>query len=779
MSMTTLPALRPGEDALAPYAYGGGGFERPATPGPTPGAKLREIGRMLLRRKRAIILCLFGLNGLAFLVINHLQPSYTAEASVIIGQRQEQVVDLKAVISGLGGESDVIESEVQLLRSRRIASGVVEQLNLVENVEFNPALKGPGLVRRWRDAIDDATAPLRHRLGSLLGLSHALTPAELPAGPLGDAQPVDPLAAPTDAFLRHLSVTPKGRSRVITVSFDSASPRLSEQAANAVADAYIDDQLKSKLDATEHAHRWLSDRVAELREQVINADQEVETYRRKIGATQGRVAPLLAEQISALSEKLVQAQVDEAMASSRLQAAGAVGALPEVQASAVVQGLRAQQSAMIAEEVQLARNFGAEYPKLKALRGSIAELSGRIRAESGTVATSLRANAQAAADRVVLLNAQLAQLRVKDNTGSQGEVELHMLQHEADADRALYDRLLARAKETNVESGLQQADAQVISHAEAPTMPSFPNPALMLPIFFVASLIVTGLVVLALENLDQGFSHLDQVEETLGVAALGVVPFQKRRGLRGRVGARLGAGLGGRAGQDADPLLLDGRNSVFSEAMRSLHTSLMLSGAERPPKVVLVSSSLPGEGKSSTVLALARLMANCGKRVAVIDCDLRRPRLHAAFGVARTPGLLDCLAGGTPIAEVLQRDKHSPAYLVPAGTPSRISPDLFSSIAMRNLVMGMADQFDLVLLDSGPMLAVSDTRNLCRLADKTVLLVQWQQTRRSAVLSTLRQIVDAGGNLAGVLLSMVDLQRYAQYGDTGFYQRRINLYLTE
>ena len=257
---------------------------------------------------------------------------------------------------------------------------------------------------------------------------------------------------------------------------------------------------------------------------------------------------------------------------------------------------------------------------------------------------------------------------------------------------------------------------------------------------------------------------LEQLEEVLGVGSLGLVPEIK-------------SGFGGR--QTPGNYVLDRPQSAFGEAIRSLHTSLMLSDVERPPKVILVASALPGEGKSSVVLSLARMMASCGKRVAVIDCDLRRPDLHRAFRTSESPGLTDCLLGQASVFEVLRLDTLSPAYLVPAGSHVHTSPDLLGSDAMRSLVATLAERFDLVLLDSAPVLAVSDTRNLCRLADKTVFVVRWQSTRRFAAKPALRQVVEAGGDLAGVLLSMVDLNGYARHSATGFHQRQISYYFND
>lgn len=730
-----------------------------------PNAKLREILRAFRRRARMIVFTLLALNAIAFVTLTAVKPRYTAEATVLIGPRQEQVLDLKSVLAGLGADTEAIESEVQMLRSRKVAQAVVQQLQLASNPEFVAPNYGPGPLTMVKEFARTSW----NRLVS--GFAPSLRLPER----TGRAEPDrvrDPVTLATETFLRRASVTARGHSRVVAVTFDSADPELAAAAANGIVDTYIADQLRAKRDATASAHRWLEDRVAEMREQVINADQQVAAYRRKAAITQGRTGTLLSEQISTLGEQVVQARVAGANASARLKALEAgtrPDSLPEVQASPTIQALRAQEGTLHAQIATVSGIYGEGHPKVTAARAAASAVAGRIAAETSKIVAALQDEARTARAREASMSNSLLALRQEVDVGTESEVELHALQHEAEANRALYDRLLARSRETHVEGGLQKPDAQVISKADAPELPSFPNPVIILPIFFLASCIATVLLVFAVEAMDSGFMTLEQVEATTGVAALGVLP-------RIRSARRMTAFLwSGRHGSS-------GAGSAYSEAVRSLHTSLMLAnraaGSDRP-KVVLVASALPGEGRSTVVLSLARLMASCGTRVVVVDCDLRRPDLHRACGVASGPGLTDCLVGGTPVHDVLQGDRSSPAYVVAAGTKGATAPDLFASDAMRGLIASLSDRFDLVLLDSSPVLAVSETRNLCRLADTTMFVVRWSDTRRVAAVAGLRKMLEVGGRFAGVVLSNVDLKRYAQYSSTGAYQRRIGLYLSE
>jgi len=729
-----------------------------------PAAKLRKLFQAFLRRRWLIVSMLVALNTVSFLAVQHIKPRYTAEASLIIGSRQAQVLDLKAVLAGLSGDVEAIESEVQLLRSRKVVRQVVLQDKLDQNPEFNPPPPQPGVLSVARDRV----VALATNLWTRYAPRSLQSPAS-EAAPLASPEPSrtrDPIAITIDNVLRRTSISPKGHSRVVTVSFEAGDPVLAANVANDLINTYIADQLAVKREATASAHKWLEDRVAEMREQVINADHAVAAYRQRAGITRSRTGNLLSEQISTVGEQLMQARSARAAAEARVQAAQGgqrVDSMTEATTSPTVQALRGQEATMSAQVAELSRTYGPGHPKLIAARAALSAIGGQIRAELGKTGVSLQQELRAAQARETALAASLGSLRRDADSGGENEVELRALEHEAEANRALYDRLLTRARETNVEGGLQQPDAQIVSMADPPERPSFPNPMVILPIFFVASVIATVLVVFAVDAIDNGFSSLEQVESALGVRALGVVPRLKRRMMRRHMVHRQSVRM----------------QSAFGEAVRNLHTGLMLSGSDQPPKVVLVTSAVPGEGKSSIVLSLARLMASCGKRVVVLDCDLRRPALHKAFGGSAGPGLIDCLSGKALVSDVLQCDTMSPAYLIAAGEPGRNSPDLFASEEMRKLLATLSERFDLVLIDSSPILAVSETRHLCRLADKTLMVVRWQSTRRFAVAVALRRVFEAGGSLAGVLLSVVDLNKFARHSSIGFYQRRIGLYLSE
>lgn len=669
----------------------------PALPPPSPWVppvhKLRNVGDMLGRRRALIVVVTAGLTILAVAAAHRITPRFTAQADVMISPRQQQVVDLKAVLAGLGGDSEVVESEIQILRSRELARVVVQRLDLDKLPEFNPALAAPGVTAKLgRIAAEQTAVALDMLPPSVRTLFDRKEPQPEPVV-------ADPLSLPIDAYLRHLGVASKGRSRVISVSFDSADPVLASKAANAAVAAYIEAQLRAKREATDGAHQWLDARVSELRQQVLTDSEAVEAFRRGAGLTQGRGGSLVAEQVTETGEQIIKAQSALAEAEARLNAAA----------------------------------------------------GGRFRAQG------LEQSVQIARDRLAQLQTLFGKLRDQSYQGNESEIELRALQHEADADRALYDRLLTRLKETSIESGLQLPDAQVISRAESPVEPAFPKLGVITPIVFVASLLFAGLMALVLESFDRGFSTPDQLEQSLGLSAIGIFPALRRR-FRSQLDM-----------SRAQPF------SPTAEATRSLQTSLMLSGIERSPKVVLLASALPGEGKSAIALAWARTMAGDGKRVVIVDCDLRRGRIHRACGVLREPGLADLLTGKAQIGEIVQADALSHACVIPTGAGETIAPDLIGAEQMRLLLASLSEQFDLIVLDSAPVLVAAETRGLARLAEKTVMVVRWQATKRLDVTAGVRLLMSAGADVAGCVLSMVSVDRYRRYARHSTYGRHAGL----
>ena len=744
-----------------------------------------EFARMLWRRKWVMLYAGFAVMLIAVMAISALTPRYTATAYVEINPRQSNVVDFEAVLSGLPADTATMETEIQILRSRKLVEKTVAKLGLERNPEFNSALRTEGgiltLIQnllgggpKADTAATDETADNAEPAASEESFfDRALSLIQPKKKPVTDAEVAvrDEREKVVDKFLQRLKVLPEGRSRVIAISVESEDPRVAAAAANTLADFYIVAQLEAKFEATKRASAWLSERVFELREEVNRAEQEVEAYRQRSGLIQGGTnATLAAEQVSDLNRQFVTEGTKLAEAEARLRQVerllgkpGGIESMAEVLDSQVIRDLRRQESQVERLVAELSTEFGEKHPRMINARAELRDLRAKVQSEVDKIVQGLRNEVSVARARAASMGRSLSNLKSEVGRLNSSEVQLRAFEREAAASRALLEQLLTRSKETSSQEDFQQADASVVSEAATPAQPSFPKKTLLLLVSFVLASVASVAVAVVLEYLDLGFRSMDQIERQLGVAPLGLVPAIK--GIRS-------------VGKNPQDYILEHPTSAFGESIRSMHTNLLLSDLVKRPKIILMTSALPNEGKTSMSVSLGRLQAQVGQRVVIVDCDVRRPSVHKSLDIEPGPGLVQCLLGECSVEDVMQQDPDSGVYVLQAGGTPPNPPDLFDSIPMQKLLTSLARKFDLVILDSAPLLAVSDTLFLARLVDKTVLIVRWARTRRETAKLALSKLFDAKSDVAGVLLSMVDVKGHAQYGfsDSGAYHGKLKKY---
>ncbi len=587
---------------------------------PSQGFDLASFWRVLVRRRGLIVATVTVLTAASTAAIWSLAPRYSAEALLLVREHQPTLLDIQNAVRG--NEPETSDSEIEILRSRRIAKLVVEKLDLTREASINPALEPEAWPAHLQRITEEALQPILARLTAWFPASET-RPAQSPQAITGSPPPISQediaLNRTADALLKHLVVDAKGRSRAVGVTFQATDPRLAAAVANAVVDSYVADQLNAKLHVNKQTTEWLSQRVAEIKQQVVNTDRLLQQRKVDAGITDDHQVALIQQQIIGLSEKMVSAHADTMLALARLEQAQqsqAPDATSETLNSPVIQKLREDQADLQRRATSARAAYGDKYPPVVRLQSELTDLNATIRREVGKIIIALRGDVATMQTREQLLTQSLDGLRSQAAQISGTAVDIAVLQHEADANRAIFDRLLSRAKEANVESGLQQADAEVIAHADVPEKATFPNKPLFVGIAFLASLAAAGLIVTGVESLDHGFHDLEEAENILGVRAIGFVPRLPRRSVPGT-----------HLHTVERPL------SAYTEAIRGLYTSLILSDAEHAPKRILITSSLAGEGKTSLSISLARLVALAGRKVLLIDCDLRRRDVSRLLGL--------------------------------------------------------------------------------------------------------------------------------------------------
>jgi capsular exopolysaccharide synthesis family protein len=740
------------QNATAP---GAASFEPPSEASPHNEAvfDLTDLLRIVRVRQKIIFGTAITVVVLATIVLFNLTPLYDATALVMLDQRQNKVEDVGAVLSGLATDPTSIENQVQILRSRSLMSRVIDKLHLDEDSEFG--VSKPGL------------------FGSVtyyLNPVHWFGPG---ASTVSDEQKAQEARNKIiDRLLSRLDVVSVGRSSAIRINFESASAEKAERICNAIADAYAEDQLNAKFDATQKATSWLADRIQQLSNQVQAADAAVQQYKAENGITEtAGGGSIIDQQTAALSAQLITARSDlaeqEAKYSrvSEMQKSGHSADISEVVGSPLIAQLRGQESDLIRQEGELSSKYGPRHPKMLDIEAQKRNLDSKIDEEVQRVVQTVANDVAVARARVGSLQASLNGLEGASSVQGKAKIKLSQLEAAATSSRSLYEAFLGRFKEAEGQEGIQTPDARIISRAEIPVVPSFPNKLLTFGVAIPGGLLLGFVLAMLAERLDAGFRTTAQIERLLGVPVLTTLPEIARAGI---------------VSENAADRVIDKPMSSFAEAVRGLRMGLVMSNVDKRPKVVLVTSSVPDEGKTTVAISLARLAARTGEKVILIDGDLRRPSVAKSLSLPPDcKGILDLLTGDAWLEQCVSADPRSTAHILTAAKGAASPPDLLGSITMSRLINGLRSYYDLIVIDSAPLLPVNDTKILAQIADAVVFVVRWERTPRDAVVMGARHLMDVKAPVAGIVLSRADIERYKyySYGYQDYYS--YNKYYTD
>lgn len=728
-----------------------------ATPGPAAGRRawtrglgFAETWRALKRRRLTILLMTVLGALIAVLAVSRMTPHYAAVATVMLDARESNVVDVEQVLSGLPADEDTVNSEILVIRSPVLVARVARDLGLAGDPEFNPALAGGG---------------------SGLAAFNPFAASGASTGPLTEEARLSALhARVVESLLETLNVARVGRSRAIEIKFTSAQPEVAAEFVNGLADAYLADQLDAKYEATEQAQTYLDARVAELRQKVQAAERRIEAFRARAGLIGVGERSVASEQLTGLNTQLVLARTERAEADARLgqvrrlTRSGRRDALAEVLAAPLIVDLRGRETAAEQKIAELAEEYGERHPRMIGARAELSDIQARISAEVEKIVTALENEVAVARAREATLASNVASLEATAADQGAAEAQIRALEREADAARALFQSFLIRASETETQTEIQRPDARVLARAAVPTDPAYPDPSVIVPIAVGLSLLIGMALALMQEQLDDGYRSGEDLELDLGESLLALVPQVSRR-------RRLGAA--------PEQYALDKPASAYAESLRSIDTGLRLSNVDRSPRSVLITSALPREGKSTLAMSLGRLLAKGGRPVLLLEADMRRPRAARALGLAREGGLVEVLLGEVSEHDVIQEDPASGLHVIAAGGGDVSSPpNLLGSQPMGDLLRRLEQHYDLVIVDSAPLLVVSDGRAMARHVDAVIFIVRWATTKREIARTALRQLRDAGANIAGVAMTAVDVKRLAQYayGGSRSYARAAKQY---
>lgn len=730
---------------------------------------LDKMMRSLRRNLRLIVMITLIGTGAVTAVTFMLTPQYKAVATVFVDSRKTQLLKDREVVGGPSSDSGAIDSEAELLSSPALLHKVAERLDLINDDEFGRSSGIIGFIYKVTGAVRDF----------IFGEDEALKK--------------DALARVVKRLDKKVETKRRNQSFVIDLTVWSRDNTKAARIANTLTDVYLEAQIEAKRAAVEKANQWLVQQAEELRKRVEESDRAYEKYKAESGLFDPGGEALSDRQIQQLNESLVDARAKAAEAYSKYEQLKQItpdklrtaAASSDVLQSTVVSNLRGQYADVARKQAELTTRYGPRHPQVLTNKAELDRLSQQITEEIGRIVASAKNDYEMAKNRQESLEASLEQLKQHAGEFNQKSIKLHELEREAQANRDMYQTILARNRETAAQINMQLPDSRVVSPATAPLTPEFPKKALMIGLGFFGNLGLGIAVALARGTFNPGFSRVGELQSALGLRPLASIPLigsapqrprlvmtRPDRLLPGSIAntqalARYAPPNGSAASRRLTNFILDQPDSVFAESFRSLRFAVKQAASYREMRVVLVTSSLPGEGKSTVSANLARTAAMTGDRVLLIDSDLRRPSLAATLNLARSPGLTGLLSGESDLNASRHFDKRTGLHII-AGT-NRVSGSdaisLLSSENMKRLIRGARKKFDLVILDTPPLLPVVDSRLLMDQVDAVILVVASDETGRDAVEAALQETPGLEEKILGVVLnrSTNDFDRY--YGN--------------
>ena len=725
-----------------------------AQPEQSGGADVHKIWS-LIRRRWKILLSTVGV----VLVITAswlmLTTSiYTATTTVIIDPRKTNTIKNDAIVSDLVLDVNTIATEVSLIKSFSVARRVAERLDLNSDQRFQ-TIPARFSVFSWIRGIIRRSEPNSNTEQSESTVATASQPKFTPEM----LEVIEQVR--TNINARRLATT-----YFIEISFSHADRELSAKLANAVAESYLDEQIEARHQAAQRASTWLSNRVSELGVQLGASERALAEHRTKFNLAKQQDGTLADQQAVDINTQLVGARAQTVEKKAKydqvrhiLDNGGGIDGVAAVMDSASTAALRLQEAVLTREEANLSTRYGPQHPAILKIRAEHADINRQIKREVGRVVEMLKTDSELALRREQSLANSLRELTGGKNLDEQSIIRLRELERDAQSNRTLYETTLARFKEAEQQTSLQVSESRIVTPAFVPDNPSFPKTGIILLAAIFGGLVLGGATIALVECLENGFTGADQIEQALDLPLLAMVPMLNETERR----------IDGRTVPISRYVALRPQ-SRFGESIRSARLMMQMSKDDSPPRLILVTSSISGEGKTTIAVSLAFSAATASKqRVLIIDCDLRAQSVSRQFNLLEKPGLTNCLTEEINGQEAIYRVGASNLAILPAGTTNCNPPDLLGSERMRALLHTLRDRFDVIYMDAPPLLPVIDSALLSKLADKVVFVVRWRTTPRNIVIRASQLIDNSSKKISGVALNGINIDQLMSYDPYSTY----------
>lgn len=689
---------------------------------------VRQYLRVAMRWRWVIAGITAGCLMLGLLVTLLMTPQYTATATVEIAREASKVTEFQGVERETSAvDQEFYQTQYGLLRSRALAERVAVQLRLVDDPKFFDLLKA--------NLSEQAFQRINGRY---------------PVSGRSERQRVA-----GELLLKNLSITPKSLSRLVDVSFTSSDANFSARVANAWAENFITTNLERKIQATSYGRNLLQRQLTQQKERLDESQRQLVAYASaqqiinlpaQGGGSTGAATverSIVADDLAALNASLSQAVADRIQAEARASSTGAAGASTEALRNQAINGIRQRRAELAAEYQRLMVQFEPGYPAAEAIKSQIDQLDRSISREENRVTRSADADYREALQRENALQARVNQLKSSYLENRRRSIQYNIFQQEVDTNRALYDGLLQRYKEIGVAGGVGVNNISVVDNADVPQRPSSPRLLLNLAVSLLAGLCIGALAAFVLEQIDEAIADPAEVERRLGLPLLGSVP---------------------NVGNDTTPRdqLLD-RKSDLVDAYLAINTNLGFTTAHGVPRSFSVTSTRPAEGKSTTALALATMLVRAGKRVILVDGDMRSPSVHHLGGVDHDRGLSNFLAGEENLEGLTFKMEDLNLTAMSAGPIPPNAAELLTGDRLSVLINRLWEQFDHVVIDSPPVMGLADAPLIASRVEGVVYAVESHGIRSSLVQTALGRLAAANARVFGGVLTKFEARK-AHYG---------------
>lgn len=710
---------------------------------------LLKLWNSLWRRKWSILSLVLAVMMVAALAVLVVTPIYRAAATLLIEQKAAKVVSIEQVygLDGMGNE--YLQTQFELLKSRALAERVVRQLNLTTHPEFDPRQQPEPLIDlSW--------------LRSALNF-HKVVPVTLP-GDLEDEEALSEAEifdAVVKQFMEVTSVSQLGKSQLVTISVEMADPRTAALAANALANGFIESQLEATMEMSATATNWMNSRLGELRARLKEAEDRLQSFREAENLVDiDGVSTIVAGELSLTADRMIDARRQRAEAESQYRQVQAMrsggwerlATIPAVLGHPLIQQFKADEAKAKAKVEELSRRYGARHPAMEGARSELNAASASLRGQVEQIVAGIERNYQLAVANENSLRSSFNANKAQIQQISAKEFRLRELQREVEANRALYDTFMTRLKETSATADLDTANARIVDPAVVPSGPVKPKKALIVLIAGLLALFAGVGLTLLLDALNNTFKSTEEVEGKLNIPVLGILPLLKKK-----------------ERSEIAHMFQEGQNKPFCEAIRTIRTGVMLSAMDNAHKVIVITSSIPVEGKSTVSANLAFALGQVEK-VLLLDADLRRPILAKNFDFpVGTPGLANLIANTAKLEDCL-REVNGISMLC-AGTVPPNPLELLSSQRFAKAMEYLKSKYDRIIIDSPPTQAVSDAMVLSTFADALIYVIKADSTAIPLVEKGVGQLLQNNAPVTGIVLNQVDVKKAQKYGYSygGYY----------